>query len=54
MRKFLIDNNISYHDLFEDFSKEYADDPKKLWVSHDDSHPNSKGHKIIFQSLINI
>ncbi len=52
MRKFLIDNNISYHDLFEDFSKEYANDPKQLWVSHDDSHPNSKGHKIIFQSLI--
>lgn len=52
MRKFLTDNDIPFHDLFEDFSKKYVDHSKKLWVSHDDSHPNSTGHKIIFQSLL--
>ncbi len=52
IRKFLEQNNISYLDLFDDFSKAAINNVQDIWVSHNDSHPNSKGHEIIFKSLL--
>ena len=53
LRVFLENNNIPYLDFFDDFSKNFINNPTELWVSYDDSHPNSIGHDIIYKSLLN-
>lgn len=53
IKEFLNKNEIQFHDLFYSFQKEIENDPGKIWVNMDDPHPNSKGHDIIFKSLIN-
>ena len=53
INSFLIDNSIEYIDLFNSYSKTYKDNPKKLWVSDDDPHPNKIGHQIIYKDLLN-
>ena len=52
IRSFLEYNNINYFDLFNAFSVELKDKPEKIWVNPDDQHPNSDGHRIIYEELI--
>jgi lysophospholipase L1-like esterase len=52
IRNFLEDNNINYLDLFDAYALELKDNPGKIWVNPDDPHPNSTGHKIIFNNLL--
>ena len=51
IKNFLRFNNIEFIDLFDDFSLKIKNDPKVYWVAPGDRHPNSKGHKLIFDSL---
>ena len=52
IRKFLEKNNINYIDLFDDFSIVLKNKPEKIWVHPNDPHPNSTGHKIISNKMI--
>ncbi len=52
IRNFLEDYNINYLDLFDAYALELKDNPEKIWVNPDDPHPNSTGHKIIFNNLL--
>ena len=53
IKGFFIKNDIKFQDLFDSFQKELEENPRTIWVNKDDPHPNSKGHDIIFNSLIN-
>ena len=53
IRNFLKKNNINYIDLFDDFSIILKNKPEEIWVHPNDPHPNSKGHKIISNKMIN-
>ncbi|MDD5618278.1 MAG: GDSL-type esterase/lipase family protein [Candidatus Omnitrophica bacterium] len=48
---FLKKNDIEYLDLFSAFKDGVDGNPQKVWVSRDDPHPNSQGHRIIYQAL---
>jgi len=52
IRSFLEYDNINYLDLFNAFAVELKDKPEKIWVNPDDQHPNSDGHRIIYEELI--
>ena len=51
LRSFFANSNIAYIDLFSEYQKKFESNPNSIWVSPDDSHPNSQGHKIIANSL---
>ncbi len=52
IRNFLEKNNINYLDLFDDFSIVLKNKPEKFWVHPNDPHPNSSGHKLISNKMI--
>ena len=41
------------NEIYDQYQKEVGEYPEKIWVNKDDPHPNSKGHDIIYKSLIN-
>lgn len=43
---YLLEQNVKYWDLTDQFHS-YQKEPKELWVSIDDAHPNATAHKII-------
>ena len=51
IKGFLKTNDIEYLDLINAYRNKYGNNPGKLWVSEDDAHPNSLGHRVIFESL---
>ena len=53
IKKFLTENNIEFHDLFNAFQNKVLDNPKSIWVNKDDPHPNNVGHEIIFNDIKN-
>ncbi len=46
-------NHIPYLNLFPFFSEKFKDNPKSIWVSHEDSHPNATGHSVIADEVYN-
>jgi hypothetical protein len=50
IRNFLSSNNFSYIDMSVIY-RQKVKDLKSIWVSKDDSHPNSEGHRIIANEL---
>ena len=50
IRGFMNKNSFRYIDMSAIYRKNIAD-PKTIWVSKEDSHPNSAGHKIIADTL---
>ena len=52
INEFLVEENISSLDLFLPYSDAVKRGvPSDYWVSSDDSHPNARGHQIIYESL---
>jgi len=50
INSFLESNGIYYYNLLKDFQEKIAN-PQKIWVNHDDAHPNEEGHRIIADAL---
>jgi lysophospholipase L1-like esterase len=48
---FLEDNNIEFIDLSVPYRDAFGDYPHDIWVNDDDSHPNAKGHFVIYDEL---
>ena len=48
---FLQDHQITHLDLIDSYRDNGNEDIKGLWVHPDDVHPNSEGHRIIFEAL---
>jgi len=53
IKDFLKKHDITFLDLMPAFRAEFGDTARKIWVNHDDSHPNSSGHKLMFENLYN-
>jgi hypothetical protein len=53
IREFLQSNNFTFIDMSPIF-REKVKDLHTIWVSKEDSHPNSVGHKIIAEELIKV
>ncbi len=53
IRSFLNENHFSFIDMSGVY-REKVKVPNSIWVSPEDSHPNSEGHKIIADELIKV
>jgi hypothetical protein len=43
--------NIPVINTYDSLSKEFKSNPRKSWISRNDSHPNIKAHEIIANDL---
>lgn len=51
---FLDERKIKHATSFDEFERQYVDNPKLLWVHDDDSHPGSAGHAAMAGTLIQL